>query len=211
MPTLFDEQIFSSRSSQIKVSKVQDAWYYSKRRNPIGIKISFNLEVPTKGAYDLNLALEPASEFYQQVPQKSWDNSIIKERIINIAFNPPLKQKNITPIIVSTFILEPKIIYRVTFYTVPAYLIPWKNSVGFCLWDPNGKTNVSADVFNSIVNFSQPIKFQWAISSAALQLQDFTNNFYNLKTIYQGIQHEGFPPCSNDVALTQGDLAARDI
>src|SRR3989338_1283389 len=45
----FDEQIFSSRSSQIKVSKVQDAWYYSKRRNPIGIKISFNLEVPTKG------------------------------------------------------------------------------------------------------------------------------------------------------------------
>lgn len=182
----FDQYKMLNRTIGIKITDIKDELYTSKKGNPVGIKVQLSIQVPEKNNYNLDIALTPS-----QIPQY-WDNSIVQQRIINVTVDPSIPPQNLIPII---YPLQKDINYRLTFYTVPKYLVPQAKG-SFCIVSPP----------QSLVALAEPLRYQLNVLYSIETFSQPTSNLYSLKDIYQGIQQEQFPPCPANTSLSSGDL-----
>ena len=196
--------------ARTKVTDVTDETLYTESGNPIGIRVSYTIRFPWNDYYDIDPFLRPGNTFYRAV----------RDEIPRNFTHGPLRLKAIARTIVpfpeeaNRGKMDPKSLaaptyglwfdrgvdHQFTFDMIPKYIGVKNDGGGYCLALPEQlRWGGSPEGFDALIQAGAPARYEiWIHDTTYGRLngeEAFTQNEYNPREFYDGLQKEGAETC----------------
>ncbi len=199
------------------VSDVTDETLYTEGGNPIGIRVSYKIRFPWNDHYDIDPFLRPGDSFYRavrdQIPRNFTHGPLRMKAVARtiVPFPEEANRGKMDPesLQAPTYGLwfDRGVDYQFTFDMIPKYIGVKNDGGGYCLALPEQlRWHGSPEGFDALIQAGAPTRYEiWIHDTTYGRLngeETFTQNDYNPRVFYDGLQREGVETCDpSDVKI----------
>jgi len=210
-----DTSVREEEMAGVRVSAVRDAMYSTAKGDPIGIRLSFDVEFPTRDFYVVYPFLKPPEGTFDgesgdsggQLPAGELERAPLDMRVIDRRIEPFPRQENrgdeaASKDPTSGLTFRPGVRYRFAFDLAPSWIRRPAAGAGLCIaWPGRNNWWSTRAAFDALIRVDHPTRYQVTINGTrygnALEGGEprLTTGTYNPKAFYDSAMSEKLPAC----------------